>query len=325
MHDLRTPAAVAGAAAFARAEAEAGVRATYVVQPKYLADEAGPALLDAAQQAVAEVRARGGHLAVGGVVGSPLAGLPDGTGLETYPTYSPAYGSPTQLEGATTFGELRVGRHLVESIGGVSVNVFRGVGPATGEGFAAAAEAAGYTADATIAAPRALGSFPFLQSEAGGGVRSLLRFPVAFQDLPGERLDNRVGALTAALAANGPTGAPTLMAITPDDPARKLEAERAVLGEVGPGVWVGPLDELAAFWHGRGSVAMDVRPATGTRRWEVHLSAPSPVRGQTLVAPAPIAWARTPTGRRLPTNGHRLALPAIHGELTVIVRLRKPV
>ena len=48
------------------------------------------------------------------------------------------------------------------------------------------AEASGIGVDATLSVDDAGGAFPFWQVQADGLERRLLRFPVAFDDVPGE-------------------------------------------------------------------------------------------------------------------------------------------
>ena len=319
LHDLRTRAAIDEAGAFARAERAAGVRATYVIQPKYLDDAAGPAMLDAtARRVVRALHAAGAEVAAGGISGGDIATLEAGDGREAYPSYAPSFGSPTTLAGATLFGELRVSRHLVASLGAGTPQSFRGVGERTAAGFAGVAQGVGFRTDATLAVDQAGGAFPFLQPDAGGGVRPLLRFPVSFQDLPGQPLTARLDAIASQLRRNRATGAPTLVEITPagDD---RLPAQMALIERLAPQAWTGTLAGLAGFWRDRLLVSMDARPAEGGT-WDVRLRAPAGVtlRGQSLVSPFKVVRASA-GGAPLARVGRRIALPPLSGELVVHV------
>ncbi len=145
VHDLRSRAALAAAPALARAEQELGVHATWPIETKYLADEAGGALVGDERSVIAAIRRDGGELASGRRLGRRPRAPAVGDGREAYPAYSPAQASPTQLVGATVLGEARVGRHLLAALGGGTSDVFRGVGRETNTGFAGALEAAGVT------------------------------------------------------------------------------------------------------------------------------------------------------------------------------------
>jgi hypothetical protein len=323
LHDLRTSAAIAAAPALARAEHDLGVRATWPIETKYLADDAGSSLVAGERPVIAAIHAAGGELATGGVSGASLARLPIGDGRETYPAYSPAQASPTQLVGATVFGEARVGRHLLAALGGGTSTVFRGVGRQTGAGFAGALEGAGFGTDASLSATHAGGSFPFLQAESDGGVRPVLRFPVSFQALPAERSDASADAMMAIVLAHRRSGAPTLLELAPSD-AKRIAAERSVLRQIAATMWVGPLDALASWWRVRDALAVDVRPGPQSSGWVIRITAPPGIaRAQTLVAPFDIASAATGDGRALPLYGsRRIALPDFSGTLEIQVARR---
>jgi hypothetical protein len=320
VHDVRTSAAIAAAPALARAEHDLGVQATWPIETKYLSDDAGGSLITAERPAVAAIRDAGGELASGGVSGAELSHLPSGDGREAYPAYSPAQASPTELVGASVLGEARVGRHLLAALGGGTTTIFRGVGRETGPGFAGALEASGIEIDATLAATRAGGAFPFLQSERDGAVRPVLRFPVSFEGLPAEQLVTRAGAMLAIAHAHRRSGAPTLIAFAPDADGG-FAAERRVLRELGDAAWVGSLSALAAWWHVRDALTVDVRPGAQSSGWLIRLTAPPGIaHAQTLVAPFDVASAATADGRSLALYGkRRIALPDFSGTLEIQV------
>jgi hypothetical protein len=322
VHDLRSASALAAAPALARAERDLGVRATWPIETKYLPDAGGEALVGLERPVISAIRTAGGELASGGVSGVALVHLRVGDGREAYPAYSPARASPTQLVGASVLGEARVGRHLLAALGGGTSDDFRGVGRQTANGFAGALEAAGVTTDATLSATRAGGAFPFLQAESDGGVRPVLRFPVSFEALPGERLDQRVGAMEAILLAHRRSGAPTLLAFAPAGPGR-IAAERSVVRQLGPDAWVGTLKDLASWWRVRDALTVDVRPGPENSGWVIKVTAPPGIaHAQTLVAPFDVASAATGDGRALPLFGkRRIALPDFSGTLTIQVAL----
>lgn len=324
LHDVRTAGAVAAAPALARDEQDMGVRATWPIETKYLADRAGGSLVSAERPAIAAIRRAGGELASGGVSGVDLTRLEVGDGREAYPAYSPAQASATQLVGASVLGEARVGRHLLAALGGGTTTSFRGVGRQTGHGFAGALQAAGIETDASLAATRAGGAFPFLQAERDGGVRPVQRFPVSFQALPGERLAARSGAMIAIALEHRRSGAPTLLAFAPDAKGG-IAAERNVLHALGDQAWVGSLEALARWWHVRDALAVDVRPGAQSSGWVIRITAPPGIaRAQTLVAPFDVASAATGEGRALPLFGsRRIALPDFSGTLVIQVAARR--
>ena len=319
VHDVRTAAEAASAERYLNAERAIGVHATYAVQTRVLDDALGRSTLTSALSRLAwRVRGAGGALAAAGVVGGSLRGVPLGVGRESYPAYTPAYATPTDLEGATLFGELRVSRHLVGQLSGGAVSVYRNGAERTGPQFSAAAEAAGLSADATLSTSVANGAFPFFQTENGGTMRDLVRFPVSYQDLPGE---HDLDVLEAVLERNVRSGAPTVAAITPDGDARKLAAEQQLIHGLPPGVWTGTLDELARFVRARARIGLDARPiGRRSNGWLVWISASSRTTGQSLVAPFEIGRAVDENGRALKVvDRRRIMLPPFSGRIAINV------
>ena len=319
VHDVRSPAETAAAGRYLAREQAIGVHATYAVQTRVLDDALGRSTLTPGLARLARhVRGAGGSLAAAGVVGGSLRGLPLGVGRESYPAYTPAYATRTDLAGATLFGELRVSRHLVGQLSGRAATVYRNGAERTGLQFSAAAEAAGFAADATLSTSVANGAFPFFQTENGGTIRDLVRFPVSYQDLPGE---HDLAVLEAVLERNILSGAPTVAAITPDGDVRKLAAEERLVRALPPGVWTGTLDDLARFVRARARIGLDARPiGRRSNGWLVWITASEQTTGQSLVAPFEIGRAVDETGKPLKVvDRHRIILPPFTGRIAINV------
>ena len=223
---------------------------------------------------------------------------PRGSGSEAYPTYAAAFASSTEVDGETLSGELRVSRYVLGALGAGDVQAFRGVSGDTPRGFAAVAEASGIGLDATLSVDDAGGAFPFWQVQADGLERRLLRFPVAFDDVPGEGPAAALAGAWVALRRNRASGAPTLVELTPDRQGCAAAVERALLADTPPDVWRGTLDRLGSFWEQRAGVALDARPLGAGRGWLVRVRSERRAAGQSLVAPfrdRPRGRARTGT------------------------------
>jgi hypothetical protein len=269
---------------------------------------------------VREIRAASGAVIAGGVAGGPLTHTPRGDSAEVYPTYAAAFASPTEVDGETVSGELRVSRYVLGSLGAGDVEAFRGVSGSTPRGFAAVAEENGIGVDATLSADAAGGSFPFWQAQADGLERRLLRVPVAVDDVPGEGPAASLAAAYVALRRNHAGGAPTLVELTPDRHGCAGAVERALLADTPADVWRGTLDRFASFWDARAGVSMDARPLGAGRGWLVRLRSDGRVSGQSLVAPFRVSRATGPDGHPLGVRGgNRVVLPAFRGETAVVV------
>ena len=322
VHDVRSVSGAASAARYLARERSFGLRSTFALQTRVLDDAIGRSLLTPELRSLARaVREAGGAVATAGVAGGSLLDLPTGVGRESYPEYTPAFATVTELTGASLFGELRVGRYLAGELAGARPSVFAGQGERTGRGFAAVAEAAGLTADATLSTSVANGAFPFFQTESGGTIRDVVRFPVSYQNLPGE---HDLGALEAVLARNLASGAPTVAVITPDGDAGKLVAEERIVRALPTYAWSGTLDELARFVRARARVGIDAKPV-GRRSngWIVWLTAATRTAGQSLVAPFEIGRAVDQDGHALTVlRGRTVVLPTFTGRIAVNVAPR---
>ena len=302
LHDVRGLPALRASKALMLREHRTGVHATYVLQTRYLSDARGKVLVGPAlERLVRQVRSSSADAVAGGVAGGPLAETPRGSGGEAYPTYAAAFASSTEVDGETLSGELRVSRYVLRSLGAGDVQAFRGVAGDTPRGFAAVAEANGIALDATLSVDDAGGAFPFWQVQAGGLERRLLRFPVAFDDVPGEGPAAALAGAWVALRRNHGTGAPTLVELTPDRRGCAAAVERALLADTPPDVWRGTLARLGRFWQQRAGVALDARPLGAGRGWLVRVRSERRAGGQSLVAPFRIA-------RAVGADGHPLAV-----------------
>ena len=297
------------------------MRTTYVVQTRYLADARGRKLVGPAlSRLVHAVRSASAEIAAGGVAGGALAAAPRGDGSEIYPTYAAAFASPTEVDGETLSGELRVSRYVLAALGGGRVAAFRGVSGETPRGFAAVAEETGIGVDATLPVEAAGGAFPFWQAQADGRERRLLRVPVTVDDVPGEGSAATLAAAYVGLRRNWRSGAPTVVELTPDRHGCAAAVERALLADTPANVWRGTLDELAAFWQQRAGLALDARPLGAGRGWLVRVGGTGRTNGQSLVAPFRVARATGPDGRALRVRGgNRVVLPAFAAKTAVVI------
>ena len=321
LHDVRGAEALGAAGALVRRERAARVRATYVVQTRYLADVRGKRLVGPRlAKLVRAIRSAAGDVVAGGVAGGPLSATPHGDGSEMYPTYAAAFASSTEVDGETLSGELRVSRYVLGALGAHGVDAFRGVTGATPRGFAAAAEEAGIGIDATLPVDTAGGAFPFWQTQADGLERRLLRFPVAVDDVPGEGPAATLAASYIALRRNRAGGAPTLVELTPDRHGCADAVERDLLADTPPDVWRGTLDTLGTFWEQRAGLALDARPLGAGRGWLVRVRGTRRTSGQSLVAPFRVARATGPDGATLRVRGgNRVLLPAFASQTAVVI------
>ena len=273
------------------------MRATYVLQTRYLADARGAELVGPAlEQLVRAVRAASADVVAGGVAGGPLAQAPRG---ERQRDLSDLRGGVRVVDGGRRRdAERRAARlalrarrargrrrrRLPRRLGRHAARL-RG----RGRGDAASASTPRSSVDA------AGGAFPFWQVQADGLERRLLRFPVAVDDVPGEGPAAALAAAYVALRRNRGSGAPTLVELTPDRHGCAAAVERALLADTPPDVWRGTLDRLGGFWEraraSRWTRGRSARAGAGS----CGVAQRGPCGGQSLVAPFRVARA---VGRR---------------------------
>ena len=188
---------------------------------------------------------------------------------------------------------------MLDALGAGDVQAFRGVAGDTPRGFAAVAEASGIGVDATLSVDDAGGAFPFWQVQADGLERRLLRFPVAFDDVPGEGPAAALAGAWVALRRNRGTGAPTLVELTPDRQGCSAAVERALLADTPPDVWMRharPARALLGAARGSGSGCAPARRGARLARAGSERAAERPVNRWSRRSRSTARWA--PTGTR---------------------------
>jgi hypothetical protein len=317
VHPLESRAAFAGAPAMAAIEHDRGVRSTYAPVTR----TTGPdTLLIAAL--LARLAAEGFDVEAAGVQPGPPGTLPPGTGTERYPGYAPT----AARGGATTAGEARVGRHLVDAVTGAAPGVFAPPvqpGLPTAVAADAAVLAAGFTALALDAAPAVGGGLPFRPATPDGrGEVGLLHLPIAFDGAATARVDRRGDELDALAARAVATDGSVLVRLSPSGGSTAAFALQRLLADVPPAAWVGDAGSFTRFWNARYGLRLDVERAVGSL--VVTLSGDGEIPAQTLVLPLPAAAARVRGSAdplHLDGTGRRVAVPAFHGRTTIEIAL----
>ena len=294
----------AASPALVRREHRTGVHATYVMQTRYLADARGAPLVGPAlERLVRDVRKSSGDVIAGGVAGGPLANVPRGSGAEFYPTYAAAFASPTEVDGETLSGELRVSRYVLGRArsrrrGGLPRRLRRDAarlrGRGRGDGHRRGRDALGGCRRRRVPVLAGAGGRPRAPPAALSG---------GLDDVPGEGPAAALAASFVALRRNRGSGAPTLVELTPDRHGCAAAVERALLADTPADVWRGTLDRLGRFWEQRAGLGLDARPLGAGRGWLVRVRSEHRASGQSLVAPFRVARAVGPDGHPLAVSG----------------------
>ncbi len=323
-HVVDGPRAFAGVPAVAAIERDRGTRSTFLVVTRTAAS-GGTAQVDGEQMAMLQALADGGFdVAAAGVAPEAIDRAPAGSGTEAYPGYAPS----VERGGTTLAGEARVSRHILGSITERAPVVFGApqLVPAAGlgDGFEDAVAAAGYEADLAIAATAVGGSLPYRPATTGDTTteRSLLRMPVAFDDVPGgPRVDQRGAELDALVAHALATGAPATVRIAPAGGTTATFALQRLLAAASPDVWTGDATTFARFWSARYGLTVEVEP--GEDAYVVRLAGKGDVPSQTLILPFAASRAvvrGTTAPLQLQGDGRRIAVPAFTDRIEVQIQ-----
>jgi len=287
-HDIDYTRSLANALVYARTERDAGVRATYFVQTKYIRDYNDDAILGADSPGeLRQLLDLGMEIASHTVSHSrTFAHFPMGDGTERYPDYRPFVADKETTNGGTILGELRVSRFLLESlVPGLRVTSFRPGYLSDPYGLPQALSATGYRWSSSVTANDSLTHLPYQLNYAREtqGEVPVFEFPITIADGPpplAERVQESV-LLARKIARKGGL---CVVLIHPDVVEPKLGFEKQFVEGVRAFSWFGTLDELGRWWSARDSMRVASEWRGG--KLAVRLEAPYPIDGLTLAPPA---------------------------------------
>ena len=325
-HDIDYSSSVVNAVSYAEYERNAGFRATYFMQTKYVRDWNDDVFFNARGVAdLIKVRALGAEVASHSVSHSRMfARFPMGTGDEQYPGYQPFVKNRTLTVDGTILGELRVSRFLLQRM--IPRLVVRSFRPGHLENpyeLPQALEAVGYRYSSSVTANNSLTHLPFRLNygRANKAESAIYEFPIAIED---EQLPPLQERLPAALALAGKLsryGALMVVLIHTNVVEPKLGFERGLVDALKSRAWFGALEDFGSFWTARDQVEVDAE-AEGSRV-QVRLRAPWKISGLTLCPPAGyrLVSAR-PAGLTVREVEGRLVIADLKGEATLTLTAR---
>lgn len=287
-HDIDYTRSLRNAFVYARAEQEAGVRATYFVQAKYIRDYNDDVILSADSPALLQgLRDLGMEIASHTVSHSrTFAHFPLGEGTERYPGYHPFVADRETTTGGTVLGELRVSRFLLESlVPNLRVTSFRPGYLSNPYSLPQALAATGYRFSSSVTANDSLTHLPFQLDYARENVGEVpvFEFPITIADGP-PPLEERLPESLALARRIARRGGLCVVLIHPDVVEPKLGFERQFVAGVRDFSWFGTLNDFGSWWAARNAVEISSERRGG--RLVVRLTAPSPIEGLALAPPA---------------------------------------
>ncbi len=332
-HDLDWGASYDNAIQFMRDEAALGVNATFFVHTKYVTDSQDTAFFGPERAAqLATLLAGGGSIGSHTVAHSPvLHTFPVGDGTEAYPAYAPFNVSLAQTTGATLFGELRVSKSLIDpALAGRCAPhetlTFRAGNLEYHAASPQTMERLGYRFDSTRAVGDVLSNFPFraMTDWPDALDTSVFEFPVTLEDQLAPRLDQRVAAALAVVAANADNGAPTTLLVHPNVLDYKENALKAIVQGLPAGVKAMGVEAFGAFWRARDAATLSfINYDDSTKTLTLTLTTPLAAEGLTIRVSPQVSSVKSPAGVTLVTgtSGNFVVLPPLAAGATLTITL----
>ncbi|NBV24702.1 MAG: hypothetical protein EBS05_22625 [Proteobacteria bacterium] len=322
-HDVDFNRSLTNALDYAEFEANAGIKATYFIQVKYLRDFNDTAFFnDTAPPVLQRLRELGHELASHTVCHSKVfSKFPPGTGTERYPDYQPFVRTPILTIGGSVLGELRVSKFLLEHFGGQEIVSFRAGHLQNPWSLPQSLVATGYRHSSTVTANNALTHLPF-QLNYDRALRAetpVFEFPITIEDEKPPLMGERVQAALDVARELARYGGLMNVLIHPDITGHKLQFERDFVTALKPVAWFGTVNDFATWWNARNAVAVDVE--LSTHYAAVTLMAPLPLNGLPLNLPA--GWQfqnTTPEGLKVSQSGNTLVIDQLPTKTRLIFR-----
>ncbi len=318
-HDIDYSESLANAVVYAEMARDAGVRATFFVQTKYVRDWNDDAFFDDAGAGnLARLAELDMEIASHSVSHSLVFDtFPLGDGREHYPAYRPFVKSGTQTYDATILGELRVSRFLLERLGDAPVVSFRPGHLANPKVLPQALEASGYRFSSSVSANVSLTHLPFRLNHGRGteAETGVFEFPVTIEDELGEPLLERLDDALDVAARIAKHGGAFVVLVHPNVIGEKLVFEQRLLAALRDEAWLGALGDYGRWWASRDSVSLDVVP--GPDGDELRLHAPTPIDGLTLRLPPGFTLEKA---RPVASRPDRWVLDRVEGDIRLALR-----
>jgi|GEM_PF-161065 len=286
-HDIDFTQSLDNASAYALAEQNQSVPATYFVQTKYVRDYNDDLFFDESRiPFLQELVGPDLELASHSVAHSnEFRFMPLGTGREQYPDYQPFVQNFSTVNNASILGELRISKFLLESASNQQIRAFRPGHLSLPENLPELLLASGYEFSSSITANEALTHLPYRlnYSRAYATELDVFEFPVTFEDeqwaLP-DSLD-QVLEVTNKIARHG--GLINLLIHT-ETTTEKNRFQNAYVEAIRESSHFSTMSEFGDWWKARESVRLS-RISQDENVREFSISVSSPISGLTLELP----------------------------------------
>jgi len=287
-HDIDYTRSLTNAIDYATYEHDAGIRATYFMQTKYIRDYNDDVILGPdSPDYLKKLRDLGMEIGSHTVSHSrQFAHFSMGDGRETYPEYHPFVQTKDVTNGGTILGELRVSRFLIEQlVPGVHVASFRPGYLSNPYALPQALVATDYAFSSSVTANDSLTHLPFQLNydRSTTSEMPIYEFPITLSDGPpilSDRLPQGIG-LAKKIARHGGL---FVILIHPDVVEPKLGFEKKFVASTKDFSWFGTIEDFGSWWTARDAVQIDSHWLDG--KLIVHITSQLPIDGLTLTPPS---------------------------------------
>jgi peptidoglycan/xylan/chitin deacetylase (PgdA/CDA1 family) len=318
-HDIDYTRSVENSRAYAKLEHDAGVRATYFMQTKYVRDYNDDVFFT--QKTIPELislREAGMEIASHTVAHSrAFKRFPLGSGQERYTTYQPFVESKEATRDGTLFGETRVSKFLLEHFTGAHVTSFRPGHLSYPFNLPEVLEATGYTYSSSITANACLTHFPFqlTYARAGQSLAPVWEFPITIEDEEAPRLGDRIGAANDVVAKIAANHGLAMILIHPDMLGHKFAFERALITRWRDSAWITDLNTFGTWWRARDQANIDLIDDAGGQT----LTIDAPLELNNLEIVFPKARTANARGQGYQLANGRLSIDEAHGQSRILI------
>ncbi len=325
-HDVDTPLSLLNSLDYADFERQAGIRATYFIQTKYIRDWNDEIFFNAKfVKVIQALEDRGMEIGSHSVSHAELfSDFPLGDGKESYPEYRPFVQRRRQTVDGSLLGELRVSKFLLDHfLRREEVVSFRPGFLSNPFALPQALIATGFLYTSTITANKSLTHLPFqlnynrdFQAETG-----MFEFPVTVEDEHLPRMGDRLPQAIALAEKISRHGGIYVVLIHPDILGHKLGFERGFIQAVRDFSWFGSLSDFGNWWKARNRVEWDL--IHDRDRIVAELNIPERLLGLTLRIPESLAFVSSgPENLSVTMSENGLVLGDVQGKIQLIFEAR---
>jgi len=263
-HDIDYTKSIVNAAQYAAMEKSDSIKATYFIQTKYVRDWNDDIFFNSDNiKYLQQVYNAGMEIGSHSVAHSRVfAKFPEGSGAETYPSYTPFVKSRTETFNGSVLGELRVSKYLLEHFtkDGI-IHSFRPGHLSFPFSLPQSLEATGYSNSSSMTAGNVQTFLPckVMYNAEFVSELNIVEVPVAIEDEAGLPLLQRFDSTVWLAGKLSKYGGVMNILIHTDTLGQKYAYEQKVIAQFRNIAWCGSLGDFCDWWRQRSNLTVTVK------------------------------------------------------------------